>query len=309
MKKIFFKVIFVILILFIPFVKTRSQTRDNVKQKLTGNLILDSRYLVDNNSAKTPYLNLNLFENSPGKKSRWLGGLFSLVLPGTGELYAQDYLKAGIFLIVEAAAITTAVVYTHKGDTQTDFFQQYANEHWSAIRYAQWTLNHLYNGDVPASWNSNQIKASDYNDVLIYDKNGNPTGVNWNRLNDLEIAIGDGYSHQLPTPRQQQYYELIGKYPQFSHGWDTSNQNDSDFHVLTPQFLWYAHQRGLANEYYTTGNTAIIFIYVNHFLSVLDAIWSIDKYNNSIAMKLRINHLNVAGQEYLIPTVNLSYNF
>lgn len=309
MKKYFLIIIFTLFFVLIQFNHLYSQTKNNDHKTLTGNIFLDSKYSVDNNAAKMPELNLAFSENAAGKKSRWLGGSFSLILPGAGEFYAQDYLKAGIFFVVEAAAITTAVIYTHKGDTQTGFFQQYANEHWSAIRYAQWTLNHLYNGDVPATWNSNQIKKSDYSDVLIYDKNGIAVGVNWSRLNELELAIGDGYSHQLPTPGQQQYYELIGKYPQYSHGWDSSNQNDTDFHILTPQFTWYSHQRGLANEYYTTGNTAIIFIYINHFLSTLDAIWSIDKYNDSIAMKLRINHLNVAGQEYLIPTVNLSYNF
>ena len=309
MIKLHFKIVFIALIVLIPFAYASSQTKDYAKTKLTGNLFLDSKMVVENNITRSPELNLVAPEEKAGHKSRWLGGLFSLILPGSGEFYAQDYLKAGIFFVVEAAAVTTAVIYTHKGDTQTGFFQQYANEHWSAIRYAEWTLNHLYNGNVPAYWNSNEVKASDYKDVLVYDNSGNAIGVNWGRLNQLELAIGDGYSHQLVTPGQQQYYELIGKYPQYSHGWDTSNQNDTDFHTLTPQFLWYAHQRGLANEYYTDGNTALIFVYVNHFLSTLDAIWSIDQYNNTLAMKLRMNHLNVAGQEYLIPTINLSYNF
>lgn len=290
--------IFVVAIIIFPFIKIYSQTNENHNQALSGNLIFDSKIVPFNSSVQPLQINFQ----TKTKKSRWLGGAMSLILPGAGEFYAEDYLKAAIFVTVEAAAISTAIIYTNKGDSQTQKFQNYADQHWSVIRYAQWTLNHTQ--DI-----NPDVNSSDYKDVLIYNNNGTPIGVNWSRLNDLESALGDGYSHMLPTPGQQQYYELIGKYPQFSHGWDSSIQTDTDFHILTDQFLWYAHQRGLANDYYTTGNTAIIFVYVNHFLSTFDAVWSIDKYNDAISMNVRMNGINTANGIQVIPTLNLSYNF
>ena len=289
---------FFVAVIIIPFIQLFPQKNEIQNPKLSGNLLFDSKIVPFNSSVQPPQINFQ----TKTKKSRWLGGAMSLILPGAGEFYAEDYLKAAIFVTVEAAAITTAVIYTNRGDSQTQSFQNYADQHWSVIRYAQWTLNH-------AQYINPDVNSSDYKDVLIYNNNGTPIGVNWSRLNDLESALGDGYSHQLVTPGQQQYYELIGKYPQFSHGWDSSNQNDTDFHILTDQFLWYAHQRGLANDYYTTGNTAIIFVYVNHFLSTLDAVWSIDKYNDSISMNVRMNGINTANGIQIIPTINLSYNF
>ena len=308
MKLKFFMKIIILVVFIIPFTQVFAQKNETQNHKLSGNLILDSKLISMNNLEQPPQLNLQTKE----KKSRWLGGAMSLILPGSGEIYAGDYLKAAIFLAVEAAAITTAVIYTNRGDSQTQNFQNYANQNRDVAKYAAWTLENI-----------NQISpgfdASGYN---VFKNNnwknnlGNNSGwskydgdVNWSELNRLELALGDGYSHQLPTPGQQQYYELIGKYPQFSHGWNTSDFNDTDFHILTDQFLWYAHQRGLANDYYTTGNTAIIFIYVNHFLSTLDAIWSVDKYNDSIAMNIRMNGINTANGVQLIPTINLSYNF
>ncbi len=323
MTKVHSKIVFAAMIVLIPFVYASSQTKDIPKQKLTGNLILDSRLVAGNNIAQAPQLNLISAQEKAGHKSRWLGGLFSLILPGSGEFYAQDYLKAGIFLVVEAAAIATAAIYTHKGDFQTAFFQQYANQNWSVAKYAAWTLQHLQtlNPDLKASdyhvfkdnadWSSNNMN----NNTSWSQWTQLNSDINWSELNRLELAIGDGYSHQLFPYGQQQYYEMIGKYPQFSEGWSVANMNDTDFHLgpadqaLANQFNWYAHQRGLANSYYTDGNTAIIFIYINHFLSTLDAIWSVDKYNDTLAMNLRMDHLNVAGQEYMIPTVYMSYNF
>ena len=115
----------------------------------------------------------------------------------------------------------------------------------------------------------------------------------------------------LPHQGEQQYYELIGKYPQYSHGWQDSNQDDTDFHTIPAggDFLWYSHQRGLANEYYKTGSFGIGLLYVNHVLSCLDAIWSMDRYNASLAMNVRLNGIQMADHVELIPTLNLSFNF
>ncbi len=299
-----------ILILIIPFVCVNAQQKEITVNKLSGNIFLDSKLAAANYQVQPPQLK---FQNEE-KKSRWLAGAMSLVLPGAGEFYAGDYLKAGIFFVVEAAAITTAIIYTNKGNSKTQDFQNYANQEWSISKYAAWTLQHV--NDINASAN---ITPDDYkvfnNNVDWKSLNNNSnwsqlnSEVNRSELNRLEIDLGDGYSHQLPPSGEQQYYELIGKYPQYSHGWLNANFDDHDFHILTNQFLWYAHQRGLANDYYTTGNTAIIFIYVNHVLSTLDAIWSVDKYNSSIAMKFRLNPINTADGIHVMPTLNLSYNF
>jgi hypothetical protein len=294
--RLFIKIIFLLSILLPHFI-IKAQEKGKDLQVLTGNLVYDSKIAANNYY----YIEPKLME-IPQKKSQYIGGLFSLILPGAGEFYAQSYLKAAIFLVVEAAAISTALIYNHKGDYQTAFFQGYANSNWSVIRYAEWTIKNIKNINPI-------VDPSQYSDVLLKDKNGNDIGVNWGRLNELESALGGGYSHQLPTYGTQGYYELIGKYDQYSHGWSTSNQGDTDFHILPDQFLWYAHQRGVANEYYKTGSFGVGLIYLNHALSALDAIWTTDKYNDSIAMNVRLNGIQMADHMELIPTLNLSFSF
>ncbi len=300
-----------VVLLFVMTVVSITNAQGDAKKQssLTGNLIVDSRQASDKLiQSQTPQLNFQTGEH----KNRWLGGLMSLVLPGAGEFYSQSYLKAAIFFVVEAAAITTALVYNHKGDKQTTFFQDYANKNWSVAKYAAWTLQHVsyINPDI----NPNDYKV--FRNNVNWQSLGNNTDwnqynddVDWTELNRLESSLGLGYTHQLPYPGEQQYYELIGKYPQYSHGWDTSNMTDTDYHTLTQQYLWYAHQRGLANTFYQTGSTAVAFIYINHFLSTLDAIWTVDRYNSSIAMNLRVNPQRVSDKVEFVPTINLSYNF
>ncbi|MBK7629653.1 MAG: hypothetical protein IPJ23_02845 [Ignavibacteriales bacterium] len=266
-----------------------SQTDDKIL--LSGNLSLDSRIV----------LNSYIYRNTPqfsfpaqNKKSPVLAGVLSLLVPGSGEIYSEEYLKAGIFLALEAAVITTAVIYDGKGDDKTIEFQTYADENWSVNRYAQWTLDHL--PILNASLN-----AADYN---VYNNDGS---VNWSELNRLERAIGRGYSHSLPAYGEQQYFELIGKYPQYSGGWN--DFNSEDYHDVSQKFLYYSGLRGDANDLYSVASTAVIGIYINHFLSALDAVWSTAQFNKDLAVKVRLENTQFANHAEFYPKLYLTYTF
>lgn len=260
---------------------------------LSGNLKGDSKRIQKDYEAQQYVKHSFQYEK---RKSSFLGGIMSLLIPGSGEIYAEEYLKAAIFIAVEAAAITTAVIYDKKGDDKTAEFENFANQHWSAKRYAEWTLRNL-------STLNSSLNPTDYNVI-------NPDGtVNWSELNRLERAIGYGYTHTLAPFGDQQYYEMIGKYPQFSHGWSDSNPNDTDYLILSPFFKAYSIMRGEANDLYKVASTAVIFIYVNHFLSALDAAWSVASYNKNLAVKVRMEQMNLAGQIEYVPTLNFSLGF
>ena len=105
----------------------------------TGNLSADAKLMLnDFEEPNNPQFSLAV-EN---KKSPVLAGVLSLLIPGAGEIYTEEYLKAGIFLAIEAAVITTAVIYDGKGDDKTTEFQNYADDytnpdhHWSVVKYA-----------------------------------------------------------------------------------------------------------------------------------------------------------------------------
>ena len=119
-----------------------SQTSEN-KLTFSGNLSADSKILLNQYVELTAPQMTYTVEN---KKSPILAGVFSLLIPGTGEIYTEEYLKAGIFLAIEAIVVTTAVVYDNKGDNKTTEFQNFADDYtnpdhnWNVVKYADWLI-------------------------------------------------------------------------------------------------------------------------------------------------------------------------
>ena len=102
--------VLIIIALFSSF--TFSQNAEN-NLVLSGNLKTDAK-IVSDNFVETNTPQFSYFVEN--KKSPILAGVLSFLIPGAGEVYTEEYLKAGIFLAIEAAVITTAVVYDGKGD-------------------------------------------------------------------------------------------------------------------------------------------------------------------------------------------------
>ena len=276
-NKFCFVTLLLIVILISP---VKGQSPD---YNLTGNLQTDSKILFDENEFQSlPQISFQIED----EKSPFLAGLMSLVVPGAGEVYAGNYWKAAIFVAIEAVVITTAVIYDSKGNDQTEKFENYADENWSVVDYAQW-LN-----DRGANITINQDESL-------------PTWqrVNWTELNNAETG-----HHKLPPYGDQQYYELIGKYHQYSPGWNDYTGGDNTT-LLSPNFKFYSLERGKANDFYTVASTAVIGIYINHFLSALDAVWTTINYNKSLAVKIRVEEIHFADRSELIPTLKVSFNF
>ncbi|HKI77882.1 MAG TPA: DUF5683 domain-containing protein [Ignavibacteriaceae bacterium] len=276
-----------------------AQQSEKNNLQLTGHLLVDSKtinYKYDEN-----LLEATKFEVTE-KKSPIKAGLFSLVLPGAGQYYNGETWQTIAFVVVEAALITTAVVYNNKGNTKTDQFQNYAQEHWSVKRYANWTLDHLTYLD------NNLPHDKSYYENRIY-PNGQNGELSWDGLNELESDISYGYTHMLYPFGDQQYYEMIGKYTQFSHGWDDSNQQDTDYRITSPNLEYYASQRGEANNLYNISTKAVVGIYINHILSALEAAWGAARFNKNIALSVRVVQKNNAYQTELVPTMNIKFSF
>jgi len=289
-----------------PVIKSESPTA-----KPTGNLQIDllgdnpMQYALPRSLLDDKVLNQQQTETP--HKSPLLAGAFSLVVPGTGEFYSESYIKSGIFLAAEVASWIVYFSYTKKGDDQTAFFQNFADEHWSVVRYAEWIMKYR-----------SQLNP-DVNCTIYIDPNTNLKPwqrVNWDQLNACERAIGSrtdvpgsAFSHTLPPYGEQQYYELIGKYPQFNHGWDDSDPNTARYYDnLSPRFFYYSGERGKANDFYNIASTAVAIVVINHILSALDAAWSASNYNKAhLEVGMRMNN-TLFGVE-MIPVASVSVKF
>lgn len=287
MKNLFLVKILIVVFLFCNF--SFAQEKNSEKIIFTGTLSNDSKIAFNEN--------YNLFKKnnlmpSNEKKSPVLAGVLSAVVPGAGQVYNGDYWKTGIFVAVETAVISIALIYDKKGDDKTTEFQNYADSKngWSVVKYAQWLID---------------FHEADPSIIISNDESLPPwKRVNFNLLHQYEIG-----SHQLPSYGEQQYYELIGKYHQFSPGWHDFDPNNSNENIIPQQMLFYSSMRGEANDLYGTASTAVIGIYVNHILSAIEAVWSAAQYNKNLAVNFRFENEYISGRLELIPTVKFKYNF
>jgi hypothetical protein len=276
---------------------------------LTGNVRMDllasleMMRMIDSAQNRTGESNL-------GNKSPLLAGAMSLVVPGAGEFYTKSYWRAGGFVVAEAALWVFYATYYSKGNSQTDLFQNFADDHWSVVRYAQWIQDNVtkLNPDV-----------SSFTGYLIPGTDNLPPWqrVDWAKINAVENAIaqraGNGFTHQLPHRPEQQYFELIGKYPQFAAGWDDAGVMtverilNSD---VSARFLDYSKMRGKANDFYNIATTGSILLVVNHLLSALDAAWSATQFNHQLKIEA---HLQPTVRSYdfveFVPTARLTITF
>ena len=283
--------------------------RDRTLPTMTGNMRFDLIMSVSDMELLDSIPKL-LSEYEAHKKSPLLAGTLSLVLPGSGEYYTKSYWRAGGFVLAEAGLWVFYAANYSKGNKQTDLFQNYADDHWSAVRYAQWIQDNLtqLNPDVTS-----------FTGYLIPNTDGLPPWqrVYWDKINAVENAIaqrtGNGFTHQLPHRPQQQYYELIGKYPQFAAGWD-------DAGVMTVQrilsgdvsqrFLDYSKMRGKANDFYNVATTGAALIVANHLLSALDAAWDAAQFNQQLKLEAHLAP-TVRSVDFVefVPTVRMTLTF
>ncbi len=84
------------------------------------------------------------------KYSPFTAGLYSAVIPGAGQLYTKSYWQSASFFGAEVLAWVVYTVYEKKGDRQTNAFQQYADQHWSVVTYANW-INANFGTSIPIS--------------------------------------------------------------------------------------------------------------------------------------------------------------
>jgi hypothetical protein len=274
-----------------------AQTSKENSISLTGNFTQDSKILAMNT---TPIQkNTLLPEQQAGKKNPMLAGLFSLIIPGSGQFYSEHYIEAGVFAAIEVGAVVIGLHYNTKGDNQTNFFQGVGDNEWSVVRYAQWlNAKNANSPDLQITIDANESKPT-------WER------VNWQQVNNAELG-----SHKLPVHGTQQFYELIGKYNEYNPGWDDYSGATIEDPVVSGQstqptahLKTYAGYRGKANDYYDYASHAVIAIYINHFLSVVDAIWDAISFNKDLKLKSNVESQMINGKSEYVSTMTMSLAF
>ncbi len=224
------------------------------------------------------------------RKSVWLAGGLSAILPGAGQIYAEaPWWRTALYAVVEAAGWTGYLIYDAKGAEATTAFEHYADDHWDVTRYIDWIAA------TYRSWPDSSVdKAGIERALLSVYRSDIPTENPWDRvdfdtLRVLERGVNEGFSHTLPNHGEQQYYEQVGKYVQYRAGWDDHNLN-GDSAIYDPSRVsgrnkTYTGMRADANSFYSTSETLLTVVILNHIVSMLDAAFTAGRYNARITME------------------------
>lgn len=255
------------------------------------------RTKVLDNELNLKHFDAGLSEIDSSKlKSPILGAVLSAVIPGAGQLYAKSYLKTAIFVAAEAGLWVVYAVFQGKGNDQTTEYQNYANGNWSMRRYGQWLKDQSFTGASGIDMGADDATFR-------------------SQINACESA--SGFSHQLPPPGDQQYYEVIGKYQTYIAGWSSAvgqNINKSNYetyHLI--QVSDYMDSRQKANDYFNKGTTTLMVVLLNHIVSSIDGILSVNSYNNKYVLKGGVSFAPVyshkLGRAVVTPFANVSFSF
>lgn len=212
----------------------------------------------DNASEAAPKAAKEYSKKSPGKAFA-----LSLLIPGLGQYYNGDKIKAAVFFGVDVASWVININLHNKGETLTDQFEAFNDAHWIQSRYEDmilWTYGETDDENV---------------DPLLY----------------KEI------SHHLPSTKTQQYYEMTGKYDQFAWGWDDAQLADGrtygDFDINNPfprvnesanvpysaRRFAYEQMRHDANNKFDQARRMIYVSMVNRLISAFEAMVHARKLN------------------------------
>ncbi len=212
-------------------------------------------------------------------KSPKKGFILSLLLPGAGEFYAGSKIKAGVFLGLEALLWAGYLSYHGKAEDKENEYLNFADGHWSEAAYKESMLT-IYGVDIDTVVTGKRL-VSDFDSVVIIE--------------------------HLPATKNQQYYEMIGKYDQFRYGWDDFDPRN----FLTFHRDLYLNMRDDSNKLFDKAKYSLVAVIGNHLLSGFDAVWSVKRHNrkadrfSQFDMKIRL----VEHDQELVPKLFLTYKF
>ncbi len=221
--------------------------------------------------------------------------LYSLIVPGTGQLYAKSsFIKPILFLGIEAAGLYLYANYQGNGADIRDEYEAFADQNWSYYQYISSLEEQYPSGD----WQ--------YGDTAQY--YDNETGQYVNLFSEhLDIGISNETDSSYPV-KNHAYYENIGKYDQFQWGWTDQEHPDGDTSAYRQEYL---NMRKESNDEFSIATTMLFVTMANHVVSAFDAALAVRRYNKKqeqyaeVSLKMRY----VKRYDELIPKVTMTVTY
>lgn len=197
----------------------------------------------------------------------------SLIIPGWGQWENGNKIRAIGYVAAEVASIYGYQSNYSEGDDLEQTFKKYGDEHWY---FGRWSPNNDPIGICGSNLHTHNMPLlRNPEGEYIYDDNG----------------------YYMPL-KDHHFYENIGKYPEFSCGWDDFHTGAIGYdydHDEDTNKAYYIDMRTRSNELFRNAQVASTLIMVNHLISAFDAALGTDVTTfetTNMTGKLYINPLN-----------------
>ncbi|MFC1693777.1 hypothetical protein ACFL1R_09760 [Candidatus Latescibacterota bacterium] len=256
----------------------------------------------------------------------------SFLMPGLGEAYVGSK-RSFLFLGIEAVAWWLYMTNTNEGNDLEADFQQFANDNWHYtdtvdsrgealdFNYWEWIKYHFREVGFPDDMDPHNHALID---SLMEETVQRP----------FEISSISGHSvHNLPSTKTQQYYEMIGKYPQFVYGWEDIDDVDKEGNLINPTVrkedgtikydeditiiksplrMKYEDMRDDSNKKLRIGQRGIHLMLINRVISSIDAARLAYHHNIKLDSELSMIRVNFVQKHIIdnkVPMIVFTKNF
>ncbi|HMD68146.1 MAG TPA: DUF5683 domain-containing protein [Chitinivibrionales bacterium] len=261
---------------------------------------------------------INFAKNLKEYRSPKLAMLMSLIVPGLGQAYVKSYVRAGLYILAEAAIIGTSVAYGNMANDRYNQAKAFANRNYSASKMVNYydslytfilsnVTNQLYGGDHPDS--DAQSRLNDiYTDSLHGFVHDSLVKSNqYYQTLDESNAYIQGWKDCQPTLDQiaaantgkpltdttgRGYKYTYTRYDSIEYSYLVSISDKTTGAVVNPMAYGYSDSalvfQKLMSQYRQNSKiaTQVLFILlVNHIVSAVDALISANVYNANLLGK------------------------
>ncbi len=232
-------------------------------------------------------------------KSPFKAFLLSAAVPGLGQWYYGSRVKPFLFLGTEIAVWSLHIKWHGEGEDATDVYEAFNRKYWSRDRYEQQYLLWVY-GET-----------------------------------DDELIDAQEVSHHLPDTETQQFFEMTGKYNQFSWGWADAHLSngrelddfglddpppaitaDAESQPISALRLEYEGLRHDANTKYDRASKMVAVSIFNRLVSAFEAYFVTRNHNRKASSRAGvISRIGIWADVESVyeaadtPVVTLAYRF
>ena len=233
--------------------------------------------------------------------------IYSAIIPGSGQYFVKEEKKKGIlFFGLELIAWAGYFTYQDKAESYKADYQSYGDEHWELTTW----VNHYYDWSNPDNeffeiFANNQTQeypdineGSHHIDFSYIDDSGDRIFIRTNSEEFFALYENWDDSFELENEviifKDHHFYENIVKYNHFFAGWDDQDQitmevNSNGYKTaFSPNKTSYRNLYNKSIHNYKVRDDILSFIFINHFVSMLDGL--VFNSNNNLSENFSVSY-------------------